>query len=158
MTLDLCLRSISPNLRGTRATDGDIDFLQSRLPASLTPDWLMALLRGYQLAGVGFSLNTDHDESGIGAELIWLTPEQIVCESVECEPGKSVLSYGFLAIGACAEGSGDPYFLDLRNSSDDPPLVRIPHDYAVSVPYPRDKIEIVTSSMSEFFRNSQWNG
>lgn len=154
MALDLCLRSISPNLRGTRATDDDIHFLKSRLPTGLTPDWLMALLRGYALAGVGFSLNEDHDESGIGAEVIWLTPEQIVSESVECEPGMSVLSYGFLAVGACAEGSGDPYFLDLRNSSDDPPLVRIPHDYAVSVPYPLDKIEVVTSSMSEFFRNS----
>ena len=154
MTLDLCLRSINPNLSGTRATDGDIHFLKSQLPTTLTPDWLMALLRGHALAGVGFSLSEDHDESGIGAELIWLTPKQIVSESVECQPGRSVLSYGFLAIGACVEGSGDPYFLDLRNSSDDPPLVRIPHDYAVSVPYPRDKIEIVTSSMSAFFRNS----
>src|SRR5215213_1421491 len=116
MTLDLCLRSISPNLRGTRATNGDIHFLKSQLPASLTPDWLMALLREHPLAGVGFSLNTDHDESGVGAEVIWLTPEQTVSESVESEPGKSVLSYGFLAIGACAEGSGDPYFLGLRNS------------------------------------------
>ena len=155
MTLDLCLRSISPNLRGTRATDGDINFLQSRLPASLTPDWLMALLRGHPLGGVGFSLNADHDESGIGAELIWLTPAQIVSESVECQPGISVLSHGFLPIGACAVGSGDPYFLDLRNSSDDPPLVRVPHDYASSRPYPCAKIEIVTSSMSDLFRNSR---
>jgi len=155
MTLDLCLRSISPNLRGTRATDGDIHFLKSRLPSSLTPDWLMAILRGRALAGVGFSLNEDRDESGIGAEIIWLTPAQIVSESVECQPGQSVLSYGFLPIGACAEGSGDPYFLDLRNSFDDPALVRVPHDYASSGPYPREKIDIVTSSMSEFFRNTR---
>ena len=154
LTLDLCLRSIRPNLRGTRATDGDIHFLKAQLPVSLTPGWLMAILREHPLAGVGFSLSTDDDESGIGAEVRWLTPEQMVSENVECEPGRSVLSYGFLAIGACAEGSGDPYFLDLSNPSDDPPLVRIPHDYAVSAPYPRDKIEVVTSSMSEFFRNS----
>jgi hypothetical protein len=115
----------------------------------------MALLSGHPLAGVGFSLNEEHDESGIGASVLWLTPAQIVSESVECQPGTSVLSYGFLPIGGCAEGSGDPYFLDLRNSSDDPPLVRVPHDYASSGPYPLEKIEIVTSSMSEFFRNSR---
>ena len=155
MTLDPCLRSISPNLRGTRATDDDIHFLKSRLPTSLTPDWLMALLRGHALAGVGFSLNEDHDESGLGAELIWLTPAQIVSESIECQPGLSVLSHGFLPIGACAEGSGDPYFLDLRDSSADPALVRIPHDYASSGPYPYEKIEVVTSSISEFFRTSR---
>jgi hypothetical protein len=157
MTLDLSLRSIDPNLLGTRATDDDVHLLKSRLPSRLTPDWLMALLRGHALAGVGFSLSADHDESGIGAEVIWLTPEQMVSESVECEPGRSVLSYGFLAIGACAEGSGDPYFLNLSNPSDDPPLVRIPHDYAVSVSYPRDKIEIVTSNLSALFRNSSIN-
>jgi hypothetical protein len=115
----------------------------------------MALLRAHPLAGVSFSLDQEHDESGIGAEVIWLTPAQMVSESVECQPGKSVQSSGFITIGACAEGSGDPYFLDLTNSSDDPPLVRIPHDYASSGPYPLEKIEIVTSSMSEFFRNSR---
>jgi hypothetical protein len=54
MTLDP--RSISLNLRGTRATDVEIGFLKSRLPAGLKPDWLMALLRENALAGVNFSL------------------------------------------------------------------------------------------------------
>ena len=155
LTLARGRRASRPNLRGTRATDGDIHFLKAQLPVSLTPGWLMAILREHPLAGVGFSLSTDDDESGIGAEVRWLTPAQIVSESVECQPGISVLSHGFLPIGACAEGSGDPYFLDLRNSSDDPPVVRVPHDYASSGRYPLEKIEIVTSSMSKFFRNSR---
>ena len=154
MTLDSCLRSIGQNLRGKCATDDDIRLLKSRLPASLTPDWFIAALKGYALAGVSFSLNEDHDESAIGAELIWLTPAQIVSESVECQPGQSVLPLGFLPIGACAEGSGDPYFLDLRSPSADPPLVRVPHDYATVRPYPCEKVEAVTSSMSAFFQKS----
>lgn len=155
MTLDACLRSIGSNLRGVRATDDDIHFLKTRLPTNLTPDWLTTVLKEYVLAGVSFGLNEDHDESGFGAELIWLNAAQIVSEGIECEPGISVVPLGFLPIGACAEGSGDPYFLDLRNPSANPPLVRIPHDYAVLRPYPCEKIETVTASLSKFFRNSR---
>ena len=108
MTLDACLSSIGPNLRGVRATDNDIHFLKTRLPINLTPDWLTAVLKEYALAGVSFSLNEDHDQSGIGAEIAWLKPGQILSDGIECEPGISVVPLGFLPIGACAEGSGDP--------------------------------------------------
>jgi hypothetical protein len=155
MTLKVQLNRIAEDLRGTSATDHDIGFLRSRLPLLLTPDWLMSILKEYRLAGTCFALSEEQDKSGLGATVNWLTPEGIASESCDLEPGISVLSSGFIPIGGCAEGSGDQYFLDLRLASGDPPVVRVPHDYAVYQPYPLDKIEVVSSSLSEFFRDSR---
>ena len=147
------LQEIANDLYGACATDDDIRFLRSRLPPALVPDWLVNMLREYRLAGVCLSLSKEHDKSGLGANAIWLTPRQIVSEARDAEPGISVLSSGFLPIGACATGSGDPYFLDLREISKDPSVVRIPHDYGGRGSYPLDRIEVVTSSLSELLRN-----
>jgi hypothetical protein len=108
------------------------------------------------LAGICFSLDASHDVSGFGAELLWLTPAQIVSEATKCEPGLSVAPLGYIPIGGCAEGSGDPYFLDLRTGSQDPPLVRIPHDFAVTRPYPVDRVELVTNTLSTFFSKASF--
>jgi hypothetical protein len=151
-----CLQRIAGVLDGASATDDDIQLLRSRLPATLTPDWLMSILREYRLAGICFGLSEEHDRSGLGADVTWLTPGQIVSESCDAEPGISVLPCGFLPIGACATGSGDPYFLDLRQASSDPPVVRVPHDYAGRGPYPLNKVEVVSSSLSQFFGNARF--
>jgi len=156
MTLNQRLQEIAGDLPGTSATGDDIHLLRSRLPATLTPDWLMRILREYRLAGTCFTLSRKHDKSGLGADIIWLTPEQIVSESHDVEPGISVLSSGFLPIGACATGSGDPYFLDLRQTSGDPSVVRVPHDYGGRGSYPLDRVEVVSSSLSEFVSNSHF--
>lgn len=155
MTLNQRLQQIANDLNGASATDADIDLLISRLPPDLRPDWLMTILAANGLAGVRFSLSKENDTSGRGAYVIWLTPEQIVSEACDAEPGISVLSAGFLPIGACAEGSGDPYFLDLRGAAGDPAVVRIPHDYGGRDPYPLDRVEVITSSLSEFFSNAR---
>lgn len=129
--------------------------LTSRLGSRLTPEWLLSLLKTYALAGECFDLPSDADASGLGVTLLWLTPSQMASEAIESEPGMSVASLGFIPIGACAEGSGDPYFLDLRQGGADPPLVRIPHNFAVQQPYPLDRIEIVTGRLSEFFTRAR---
>jgi hypothetical protein len=155
MTLKERLQEIADALRGARASEDDIHLLKQRLPAALTPDWLMDILREYGLAGTCFALSKEHDKSGLGADVLWLAPAQIVSESFDAEPGISVLSSGLLPIGGCATGSGDPYFLDLTQRSSDPPVVRVPHDHAVHQPYPLDRVEVVSSSLSEFFRHSR---
>jgi hypothetical protein len=152
--LDRALSQIANRLHGTNATDGDIELLRSRLPDNLMPDWLVDLSKNYRLAGVCFSLSDDADNSGLGAEVIWLAPRQLVSEAFDAEPGRSVISSKFLPIGVCAIGSGDPYFLNLRGASNDPPVVRIPHNYAATNPYPLERVEVVASRLSEFFRNA----
>src|ERR1700746_3828768 len=102
-------RQIAERLYGRIATDRDMVLLRSRLPDSLVADWLVELLEQHGLAGVCFSLNKDKDNSGLGAELIWLTPEQIASEANDSEPGRSVINSRFLPIGSCGIASGDPY-------------------------------------------------
>jgi hypothetical protein len=148
--LDLAIKGIAQILRGSAATEEDVRLLRSRLNTSLVPDWFVALLRENRLAGVSFSLAEYDDESKFGAELLWLTPTQIVSEATECQPGTSVVPLGYIPVAGCAEGSGDPYFLDMRAAANDPPLVRIPDDFAGKGPYPLDRIELVTETLSKF--------
>jgi len=155
MTPAQSLQGIIGSLDGACATDDDIRLLKSRLPAELTPDWLIDILRKYRLSGAYFDLPAMHDKSGLGADLVWLTPGQIMSESFDVEPGLSVVCLRFLPIGGCSTGSGDPYFLDFRQVSDDPPLVRIPHDYAGGEFYPLDRVELVSPSLSEFISKSR---
>jgi len=129
------MKEITANLHGSIATEEDIRLLRSRLHANLVPDWFVALIRENGLADVCFSLSENDDRSKLGAEVLWLTPTQIVSEATECEPGISVVPLSYIPIGACAEGSGDYYYLDMREAARDPPLVRVPHDYAGRGPY-----------------------
>jgi hypothetical protein len=154
--LELILREINERLRGAPATDADIRLLRSSLHPDLTPDWLVTTLSQNPLAGVSFSLDATNDESELGASLLWLTPAQIVSEATECEPGLSVVRLGFIPVGGCEEGSGDPYFLDMRAQSQDPPLVRIPHDFATTKPYPLGRVELVTYALSIFFSHARF--
>jgi hypothetical protein len=148
--LEIVVQEIAPNLHGTAATEDDVRLLRSSLREDLVPDWFVALLRANRLAGVCFSLSEGDDKSQLGAEVMWLRPSQIVSEATECQPGTSVVAVGFIPFGACAVGSGDPYFLDMRGAVYDPPVVRVPHDFAVQHPYPLDRIELVAESLSEF--------
>jgi hypothetical protein len=149
--LDLVMKDISKGLRGAAATADDIDLLRLHLGVNLLPEWFVLLLQNNRLAGVEFSLEEGDDMSRLGAEVFWLAPAQVVSESTECQPGLSVVPLGYIPVGACAEGSGDPYFLDMREGSNDPPLVRVPHEFAVGKPYPLDRIELVTETLSAFF-------
>ncbi|WP_316189376.1 hypothetical protein [Bradyrhizobium sp. SZCCHNS1054] len=158
MMLDLAMQQISQHLRGSTATEDDIRLLRSGFDPHPLPDWLIIMLRENRLAGTYFSLDADIDKSKIGAEVLWFTPAQMVSEATECEPGISVVPHGYIPVGGCAEGAGDPYFLDLREVRDDPPLVRVPHDYAVQRPYPTERIELVSDRLSEFFSKAKLSG
>ena len=148
--LDLVLKDIAQNLRGSAATEEDVRLLTSRLHESLVPGWFVALLRENRLAGVCLSLSENDDKSRLGADVIWLTPTQIVSEATECQPGTSVVPLGYIPVGGCAQGSGDPYFLDMRAATDDPPVVRVPHDFAGQGPYPLHRVELVAETLSNF--------
>ncbi|WP_156401369.1 hypothetical protein [Duganella sp. Root1480D1] len=146
-------------LKGVCSTDVDLSTLRSRFPQGLAPDWLIVAMGEFRLAGASLSLTENDDESGIGAELKWLTPIQMVSEAFESEPGLSVMAMGLLPIAACAIGSGDPYFLDLRTITDDPPLVRVLHDFVgvEGKSFPPEGIEVVSQHLSDFFAKATVN-
>jgi hypothetical protein len=150
MTLDKALQEIADHLGGTKASDGDIRLLREKLPAALVPEWLADMLKRYDLAGADFELTEEQDLSQLGASISWMPATEMIVEANECEPGMTVVRAGFLPFGTCTVGSGDPYFLDMRQGSRDPPVVRVPHDYAGGKAYPLDCIELVAPSLSRF--------
>lgn len=148
------LSNISSSLHGQKLSDTEERMLCEKLPSNLVPPWLLEILKEFPLAGVCFSLSEVDDESHMGVELKWMTPTEIVEETLSIYPGLSVFSQGYLPIGSCMEGTGDPYFLDLKDGADDPAIVRIPHDSVPSddsQPYPENAIEVVCRKLSEFF-------
>lgn len=156
MTASEAFASIGGNLRGRIATVFEVDVLRRGLQGKILPDWFPSALLAYRIIGARMSLDARLDRSGVGVELLWLSPEQIVSEVRDVEPGVSVSQFGFLPIGACATGSGDPYFLDLRVSdTTDPPLVRIRHDLAGEGRYPLDQLELVETTLSAFLLQCQ---
>jgi hypothetical protein len=64
---------------------------------------------------------------GHGLELRWMSVDGILDEALNAYPGIAVVGMGYVPIGDCMLGSGDPYFLRL-DGTEDPPLVRILHD------------------------------
>ena len=141
------------SLTGSKATETDVIQLVERLPSDMVPSWLPPLLQRFGLAGACFSLDEDDDESELGAELKWFSVSQMLEEALMVYPGKSALRLGYLPVAACLAGSGDPYFLKISISDEDPPLVRIPHEMASDdEAYPESEIEIVCKSLSRFFR------
>lgn len=112
------------------------------------PVVVVALLTEYCLIGINFTLSAENDESGLGAQLRWMEPDQMRSEATEAYPGVVALSVGYLPVGLCLEGSGDPYFIRL----DDAALVRIPHDAALEGGLEEDAVETVLSSVVDFVR------
>lgn len=143
-------------LGGIIINDFEADNLKNKLPSELLPSWYIQILKKFPLVGVNFSLDEEHDQSGMGVDLKWLSPAETIDEAFEAYPGKSVIDLGYIPIGACLLGSGDPYFLKFKgDNSNDPSLVRIPHDFSSEEEYPENEIEIVCKSLSEFFELSE---
>jgi hypothetical protein len=125
------------------------------MPAMLVPDWLANTLRRYRLAQTEFNLTETQDLSGLGAEVSWLLAKHMIREACDMEPGFTVARAGFIPFAGCGIGTGDPFFFDMRNGSNDPPVVRVPHDYAGGETYPLDAIELVAPSLSEFLKTAK---
>ena len=157
MTVLTELQKIESSLNGSKVTKSEADDLTKNLPPQLLPAWLLEALQNYPLSGVCFSLDEDDDESGLGADLKWFSVDQMIEEALSVYPGKVVLKLGYLPVAACLAGSGDPYFLKMKDSNlDDPVLVRIPHDLvAENDSYPESEIEVVCNSLSRFFNLSE---
>jgi hypothetical protein len=152
MSLDTVLDTLGTQLNGERATNDEIAEMRQKLSSELVPPWFATMITTYPLAGVCFSLDEDEDESELGAEFRWPTPAQIVEEAAAYYPGISVLKLGYVPIGQCLVGSGDPYFINMKINSSDPPLLRVYHDLVEEDDsYPEDEIATVCPSLSAFF-------
>ena len=134
---------------GRALTADEAAELQARLPLSL-PEPLVKLLTEMPLVGVEFTLDAATDPSGLGVELRWMTPAEMVSEALDVYPGLVAVPLGFLPVGICLGGSGDPYFVRVRDLA----LVRIPHDAARGGHLDESSEEPVAASVEEFLAHA----
>jgi len=117
--------------------------------ASTCPTWLLDAWREAPLTGARLYLDDKVDPTGVGVSMQWMTAVELLSEATEASPGREALPAGFVPIGKCLEGSGDPYFV---SQGEDSGLVRIPHSAARGGRLNPEAIERITKSLSEFFR------
>jgi hypothetical protein len=157
MSVEAVLAKRQSEMSGRTINHQEADDLTKAISPSLLPGWLVNWLLTYPLVETDFSLSASDDNSELGVEMKWLSPPQIISETVEAFPGIAAAGSGYLPIGMCLEGSGDYYFLK-TTAGDDPPFVRIPHDAVDAERRLRDdQVEIVAPSLSEFIEKAGIN-
>src|SRR5215204_5428809 len=129
LSVEEVLKGRKAELKGRTITPHEAAELTAGVGDKLLPARLLDWLLSYPLVGTEFYLSEEEDESGLGAEMQWLTPAQMISETLETYPGILAGPVGYLPVGMCLIGSGDPYFLKTE-AGDDPPVVRIPHEAA----------------------------
>ncbi|WP_417355440.1 hypothetical protein [Flavobacterium sp.] len=90
------------------------------------PEKLVEILKKEPLICKHISLDESIDESGFGVEMQWMTVNEQLEEMNEFYPGIIVSKYGYLPVGKCLEGSGNPYFI--KEIDNELCLFRILHD------------------------------
>ena len=91
------------------------------------------------------SIPEQADLSGLGIELKFYSEEDSKKEMQEFYPGIVVSPDGFVAVASCSLGSGDPYFVNIKDGADGP-LYRIYHDEVTPNSYdPSSAVVIVLS-------------
>lgn len=131
-------------LGGGSLTESDVSVLEDSLGLRI-PAGVVRELLAYPLAGLALVLDETADHSGLGAEIRWMTVEEIIDEAKNAYPGIVAIRFGYMPVGMCLEGSGDPYFIRLKDGA----LVRIPHDAVEGRELCLSRVELVASSLRE---------
>ncbi len=91
------------------------------------PPYWISFLTAHDLLGREVSVPESIDRSAVGAEIGFLSEADSRSEAQELYPGIAVSRDGFVPVGECLLGSGDPYFIQLADGEGGP-LYRIYHD------------------------------
>ena len=87
------------------------------------------------------------DLGGVGIEIAFLDAAGTRQEAEELYPGIAGAADGVVPVGGCAFGSGDPYFINVRDGENGP-LYRIYHDSAGPGGY--DRAEAVAVVLRDY--------
>lgn len=97
-------------------------------------DYWQAFVEAHHLVGRQISVPDDLDVSGVGIEIEILGDEAIHSEQTAAYPGIAVVEAGYIPVGGCSIGTGDPYFINIHDGEGGP-LYRIYHDEVVDQSY-----------------------
>jgi len=115
------------DLSGRVATQEELESIGERFKFL---DWVRSfqdLIKNVNIIGASFELSESADQSGVGVDMEWLTPGEQIDEAFNFYPGLIVVEKGFIPIGSCMKGSGDPYFL--RATEYQWQVYRVLHDF-----------------------------
>ena len=91
------------------------------------PDYWKLFVATNALEGRDLEVPESADLSGLGIEFLFLDDEGTRQEAEDAYPGLMVARDGYVPVGGCSFGSGDPYFINTRDGENGP-LYRIYHD------------------------------
>ncbi|WP_421976021.1 hypothetical protein [Roseivirga seohaensis] len=118
----------------------------------LIPKYWIDFLEANHLHGIHIEIPDDNDLSEIGATFKLMNEQNCMEEMQSFYPGILVKHKGYIPIGSCSNGSGDPYFI---NSNDGPngKLYRIYHDEVIDQNYNSDSaITIVLTKYEDILK------
>lgn len=107
---------------GRTLTAIEADDLRSQVAG--VPEELVSFMVEYPVVDAYLSIPEDKDASEMGVDMQWLSAKRILREVVDAYPGIVAVSAGYIPIGACTAGSGDPYFYRVSDGA----VVRILHE------------------------------
>ena len=116
------------------------------------PVFWKRFLEDVGIVGVEIEIPEKDDLSGLGATINVYDEDSARREAEEFYPGIAVVQDGFIPIGGCALGSGDPYFIN-SNDGADGALYQIYHDAVGDQGYDRDQaVAVVLRSYKELVK------
>jgi hypothetical protein len=116
------------------------------------PSYWRAFLAAENLVGTHTTIPEEEDRSSVGAEICWFDDEGARSEKEELYPGIAVAKDGFIPVGGCDIGTGDPYFICVMDGVGGP-LYRIYHDRVSEAGYTREEaVAVVLTDYREVSR------
>ena len=116
------------------------------------PNYWRHFLSSHSLEGAEVEVPERQDQSGLGVELTFLDEEETRQESEELYPGITVCPDGYVPVGGCSVGTGDPYFINTRDGENGP-LYRIYHDAVGVEGYdPQEAVVVVLTDYRELLK------
>lgn len=89
----------------------------------------------HNLVGAEIEVPESEDRSELGAEIEIFDDAGILSEATELYPGIEAARHGFIPVGGCSIGSGDPYFIRFTEGAEGS-LYRIYHDMVFDDTFP----------------------
>ena len=116
----------------------------------MIPKYWLEFLDHNNFRNIGCDIPEEKDLSEIGGGSLDIFSEKdIEEEATKFYPGIAVLNDGYIPVGGCSQGSGDPYFINI-NDGISGPLYRIYHDEVRDTSYIKEKaINIVLNDYTD---------